>query len=47
MDYVRSPGRVRISVGIAVIWGAYGAFYFVRNSKKLGRDTLTAKANPA
>jgi hypothetical protein len=26
-----------------VLWGLYGAVYFARNSKKLGRDTLSAK----
>jgi basic amino acid/polyamine antiporter, APA family len=29
-----------IAVGIAVVWGLYGAFYFIRNSKKMGRATL-------
>ena len=29
------------------IWGTYGAYYFSRNSKKLGRDTLTAKVTTA
>jgi hypothetical protein len=32
-----------MAVGIAVVWGLYGAFYFARNSRKLGRDTLTVK----
>ncbi len=32
-----------MAVGIAILWGLYGAFYFARNSKKLGRSTLTAK----
>jgi len=32
-----------MAVGIAVLWGAYGAIYFVRNSKKLGRSTLSEK----
>jgi len=36
-----------IAVVLSVFWGLYGAYYFSRNSKKLGRDTLTAKANPA
>ena len=26
-----------MAVGIAVVWGAYGAFYFARNSKKRGK----------
>lgn len=29
-----------MAVAIAVIWGIYGAFYFLRNSKKKGRSTL-------
>ncbi len=32
-----------IAVGLAIVWGLYGAFYFARNSKKLGRDTLSLK----
>jgi amino acid transporter len=47
MEGLGSVKEPLMAVGIAVLWGAYGAFYFVRNSKKLGRDTLTAKANPA
>jgi basic amino acid/polyamine antiporter, APA family len=29
-----------IAVAIAVVWGLYGAFYFVRHSKKMGRETM-------
>ena len=36
-----------IAVVISVIWGVYGAYYFSSNSKKLGRDTLTAKVKTA
>jgi APA family basic amino acid/polyamine antiporter len=32
-----------MAVGIAIAWGLYGAFYFGRNSKKMGRGTLVAK----
>jgi len=32
-----------IAVGIAAVWGIYGAFYFSRNSKRKGRGTLVAK----
>ena len=32
-----------MAVALAIVWGLYGAFYFARNSKKLGRDTLSAK----
>ncbi len=33
-----------MAVGIAVLWGLYGAFYFSRNSKKRGRSTLRRQA---
>ena len=29
-----------MAVAVAVVWGAYGIFYFTRNSRKQGRDTL-------
>ena len=29
-----------IAIAIAVIWGIYGAIYFVRNSKKRGKETI-------
>jgi len=32
-----------MAVGVAVVWGLYGAYYFSRNSKKRGRSTLTVK----
>ncbi len=32
-----------MAVGIAILWGLYGAYYFARNSKKKGRSTLTVK----
>src|SRR5271168_1671133 len=47
MEGLGSVKEPLMAVAIAVLWGLYGAIYFVRNSKKLGRDTLTAKANPA
>jgi basic amino acid/polyamine antiporter, APA family len=31
-----------IAVGIAILWGAYGAFYFGMNSKKKGKSTILA-----
>ena len=31
-----------MAVGISIIWGVYGAIYFVRNSKKKGKDTIVA-----
>jgi APA family basic amino acid/polyamine antiporter len=35
-----------IAVGVAIVWGIYGAAYFARNSKKRGR-TATLSARPA
>jgi basic amino acid/polyamine antiporter, APA family len=32
-----------MAVAIAALWGIYGAIYFMRSSKKSGRDTLVAK----
>jgi basic amino acid/polyamine antiporter, APA family len=29
-----------MAVGISVIWGIYGAIYFIRNSKKKGKETI-------
>jgi len=29
-----------MAVGIAVVWGLYGGIYFVRNSKKRGKETI-------
>jgi len=29
-----------MAVAIAAVWGIYGAFYFMRNSKKRGKDTI-------
>jgi amino acid transporter len=43
MEGLGSVKEPLMAVGIAVLWGAYGAFYFTRNSKKLGRSTLSAK----
>ena len=43
---IGSPKEPLIAVGISVIFGAYGAFYFVRNSKKRGKSTLMV-AKPA
>ena len=37
-----------IAVVLSVVWGAYGAAYFARNSKRRGRTaTLTAAQKPA
>ncbi len=32
-----------MAVGIAMVWGLYGLYYFVRNSKKRGKATLSDK----
>ena len=32
-----------MAVGIAILWGLYGLFYFSRNSKKRGRSTFAVK----
>src|SRR5579863_7525052 len=32
-----------MAVGIAILWGAYGAVYFARNSKKRGRSATLAE----
>jgi len=29
-----------MAVGLSIIWGIYGAIYFVRNSKKKGKETM-------
>ncbi len=29
-----------MAVGISIIWAIYGAFYFTRNSKKRGKETI-------
>jgi len=29
-----------IAVALSVIWGAYGAIYFMRNSKRRGMETI-------
>jgi hypothetical protein len=35
-----------IAVGVAIIWGAYGAVYFMRNSRRRGKETVLM-AKPA
>jgi len=37
LESVKEP---LMAVGIVALWGVYGAFYFVRNSKRRGRDTI-------
>ncbi|MFI5337597.1 MAG: hypothetical protein ACHQ5A_12485, partial [Opitutales bacterium] len=31
-----------IALGIAAVWGAWGAYYFIRRSKKAGKSILVA-----
>jgi APA family basic amino acid/polyamine antiporter len=33
-----------MAVGVAIVWGLYGLYYFVRNSKKRGKATLSIKS---
>src|ERR1700689_4379579 len=40
LEGIGSPKEPLIAVGISVIFGIYGAVYFVRNSKKKGRTSL-------
>jgi basic amino acid/polyamine antiporter, APA family len=35
-----------IAVGVAIVWGAYGAVYFMRNSRRKGKETVLM-AKPA
>ena len=50
--YHRTTGRFGsvkeplIAVGISAIWAVYGAIYFIRNSKKKGKETILV-AKPA
>jgi APA family basic amino acid/polyamine antiporter len=32
-----------MAVGVAIVWGLYGLYYFVRNSKRRGKATLSIK----
>jgi basic amino acid/polyamine antiporter, APA family len=40
MEGLGSVKEPLMAVGISVIWGVYGAIYFVRNSKKRGKETV-------
>jgi amino acid transporter len=35
-----SPMEPYIALGVVALWGAYGAFYFIKNSKKAGKEIL-------
>jgi len=36
-----------IAVVLSAVWGIYGAIYFMRNSKRKGRATMTTLAKQA
>jgi hypothetical protein len=36
-----------LALGIALVWGIYGAIYFLRSSKAKGRTTLIANKGMA
>jgi basic amino acid/polyamine antiporter, APA family len=36
-----------IALGIAAVWGIYGAFYFFMSSKKKAKSVLVQSPNPA
>ena len=40
LEGIGSAKEPLMAVGLSVIWGIYGAIYFLRNSKKRGRETL-------
>ncbi len=40
LEGIGSPKEPLMAVALSVIWGIYGAIYFVRNSKKKGKETI-------
>jgi amino acid transporter len=42
-----SPKEPLIALGVALLWGLYGAFYFVKRSKTLGREVILTKPSIA
>ena len=40
LEGIGSAKEPLMAVGLSVIWGVYGGIYFVRNSRKKGRDTV-------
>jgi len=40
LEGIGSPKEPLMAVALSVIWGIYGAIYFVRNSKKKGKETV-------
>jgi amino acid transporter len=40
IEGIGSPKEPLMAVALSVIWGLYGAIYFVRNSKKRGKETV-------
>jgi hypothetical protein len=39
-----SPKEPFIALGVAVVWGIYGAFYFVTSGKKKGKTSFVSTA---
>jgi amino acid transporter len=46
LEGIGSPKEPLMAVAISVIWGVYGAIYFMRNSRKRGKETVLV-ARPA
>jgi hypothetical protein len=42
-----TPKEPLLALGIAAVWGIYGAVYFLSSSKKKGRTTLVSAAAKA
>jgi len=40
LEGIGSAKEPLMAVALSVVWGVYGAIYFVRNSKKRGKDTV-------
>ncbi len=36
-----------IALAVAIVWGLYGTFYFLRRSKKMGREVMISKPSIA
>jgi basic amino acid/polyamine antiporter, APA family len=40
LEGIGSAKEPLMAVGLSIIWGVYGAIYFVRNSRKRGKETM-------
>jgi hypothetical protein len=40
LEGIGSAKEPLLAVGFSVVWGVYGAIYFVRSSRKKGKDTV-------